>query len=63
MNYLIQVDDDAVEALVKHCPRLHTLILPGCVELTDESIEHISKHALELKVLDMSGVKGISDSR
>ena len=45
ISHCLNVTDEAVEVLFKHCPRLSILVFHGCPRLTSHSYDVASTHA------------------
>lgn len=56
-----RITDDAVEGIVAHAPKIQSLILSGCTQLTDRSLESICKLGEHLDVLMLAHVSSITD--
>lgn len=57
-----KITDDAVEGIVKHAPKIQSLILSGCSLLTDRALDSICALGDHLDVLMLAHVANITDS-
>ncbi len=64
VEYLINVDDNVLAALGRHCPNLSRLQLVGCHTITDKglSAEGLFHSCTNLRRLNLRGCKEIGDS-
>ncbi|GLB33965.1 putative SCF E3 ubiquitin ligase complex F-box protein grrA [Lyophyllum shimeji] len=56
-----KVTDDAIEGIVRHAPKIQSLILSGCTMLTDRALDSISNLGEHLDVLVLAHVANITD--
>lgn len=61
LGYCEGISDGGIASLLGRgcCPRLHTLVLRGCRQLTLGFFDVPDGHPLELRSLDLSHVRGI----
>jgi hypothetical protein len=54
------VTDSSMLTLSQGLPRLHSLGLRGCVQLTDRGLEHLATHAINLGTINFTQCKNVS---
>ncbi|XP_006460346.1 hypothetical protein AGABI2DRAFT_184837 [Agaricus bisporus var. bisporus H97] len=55
------ITDEAIDGVVFHAPRIHSLILTGCSRLTDRALESIARLRDHLDILVLAHVSSITD--
>jgi F-box and leucine-rich repeat protein GRR1 len=59
--YCSKVTDDAVEGIIKHAPKIQTIVLSGCTLLTDRAVESVCRLGDHLDILMLAHVTNITD--
>jgi len=61
MAYCSKVTDDAIEGIIKHAPKIQTIVLSGCTLLTDKAVESLCQLGDNLDILMLAHVANITD--
>lgn len=61
LGHCWKITDDAIAGIVKHAPRIQSLHISGCRQLTDASLDDISMLGVHLDVLSMANLDKITD--
>ncbi|XP_037349065.2 protein AMN1 homolog [Talpa occidentalis] len=56
------VKDGIVHLIVTHCPKLESLVLSSCSQVTDMSLVEISTYLKALRCLDVSGCRQVTNA-
>jgi F-box and leucine-rich repeat protein GRR1 len=57
-----KITDNSIEGIIAHAPKIQTLYLTGCDQLTERALDHVCRLGDNLDVLGVGNISSITDA-